>query len=126
MSAQEQRLVESFGAGETRALSIWLDAQPWIAGSAEQTAEGRAAFEAAGCARCYGGDSLYDGASHDVGAGSFQTPRLRGVSLRAPYFADGCAPTRQVALDGTCRPLALHGIASAEARASAIVYLRSL
>lgn len=50
----------------------------------------------AGCAKCHTGDELTDNTKHDVGSradsdreGAFETPSLRFVAARGPYFHDG-------------------------------------
>lgn len=56
--------------------------------------KGRAAFEKAGCDSCHGGAHLSSGGNSNVGTGdSFQVPALKGLSRRAPFMHDGCAPT---------------------------------
>jgi hypothetical protein len=59
-------------------------------------ARGKALFEsqAVGCATCHTGPLLTNNTSVDVHTdGKFQVPSLRGVSGRAPFMHDGCAPT---------------------------------
>jgi hypothetical protein len=85
------------GPGEVDALGAWLDTVP--AGPAPDVADaaavarGEALFrDRFECARCHLGGGGTDDRSHDVGTGGlFQTPALRGLVYRAPYFHDGCA-----------------------------------
>ncbi len=126
MSAQAARLLTEFSADDQAAMLAWLDAQPEVPGRGGATSEDRAAFERAGCASCHAGEALSDELNHDVGGGSFQTPRLRGVLLRAPYFFDGCAPALEATLDGSCRAVEEHGVADPAERGAVVSYLRSL
>lgn len=126
MSAQAARLLTEFSAEDQAAMLAWLDAQPAIPGRGGAASEDRAAFERAGCASCHAGEALSDELNHDVGAGPFQTPRLRGVLLRAPYFFDGCAPGLEATLDGTCRSIEEHGVEDPAERERVVSYLRSL
>ena len=42
---------------------------------------------------CHNGGLLTNNTTVDVGTrGSFQVPALRGLTWRAPYMHDGCAP----------------------------------
>jgi len=73
------------------------------AGDAAAIERGRAVFEApeTGCQRCHGGADFTDDQSHDVldplmdddRLAKANTPSLRGLFLRAPYFHDGRSPT---------------------------------
>ncbi|MBK8942585.1 MAG: c-type cytochrome [Polyangiaceae bacterium] len=69
--------------------------------------KGRALFESAavGCALCHV-DGGADGKQHDVGtkttadrSPAFDTPELRGVARRAPYFHDGRHATLEAILE---------------------------
>ncbi|GAC1536665.1 MAG: hypothetical protein NVS3B10_00740 [Polyangiales bacterium] len=101
-------------------------------------ARGQALFAgAAGCGGCHVGDELTDRSLHAVLAPmSLQaddvfpiadTPGLRGVFLRAPYFHDGRAADLDELLtrpDATAHGAA--GALSPEARADLVTYLRTL
>lgn len=77
------------------------------AASPALAARGQALFESKGCASCHPGGGT-DAKSHDVGSktakdkkGAFDTPSLRRVVGRAPFFHDGRYPTlREVLLEG--------------------------
>ena len=50
-------------------------------------------FASAGCTKCHSGVHLTNNETANVGTGgSFQVPSLVGVSSRAPFMHDGCAP----------------------------------
>jgi mono/diheme cytochrome c family protein len=77
-------------------LQAWLMTLPAPAPDpdldAQSVERGRARFAALACDSCHAGDEWSDYALHDVGTGgTFRTPSLIGVALRAPYFHDGCA-----------------------------------
>jgi DNA-binding beta-propeller fold protein YncE len=87
----------------------------------------------AACSSCHAGASLTDGKKHDVastapadGATEFDTPSLRFVAQRAPYFHDGRYPTLRALLQkggdkmGRTKHLSSDDLAALEA------YLRSL
>ncbi len=81
-----------------QALADWLDGIPALAPAdgldPALVARGQAVFSDAvvGCASCHSGPSYADNLKHDVGTGgSFVTPALTGVGLRAPLMHDGCA-----------------------------------
>jgi hypothetical protein len=84
---------------DANALAHWIDAlpvpvQPAVDPAA--VARGSALFGSAevGCIDCHWGRELTDETTVNVGTGgAWQVPRLVGVSLRAPYFHDGCART---------------------------------
>jgi hypothetical protein len=83
-----------------RALATWLDTLPYDAPGDDLDAaaveRGRVLFhdELRACSGCHSGPTLSDGRLHDVGTGgSFVTPSLRGVAVRAPLLHDGCAAT---------------------------------
>lgn len=94
----------------------------------EQLARGKALFEARQCTACHVAEgkaptrTLYDQTGRLV-----QTPSLRGVAARAPYFHDGCAPTLTAAISSTCE-IQEHSLSdlSPEARADLVTYLESL
>lgn len=120
-------------ASEIEALGAWLDAQPAPRPSvpdADAAARGAAVFASAGCADCHSGEHFTDNRTVDVGTGGgFQVPSLLGVGHRAPYQHDGCAPTLEAVLEGTCTEPDRHVPSStldAAERADLIAYLRSL
>jgi hypothetical protein len=87
-------------ADQKQALQTWIDtipALPVTAGlDASAVARGNALFgdAAVACGTCHAGTLLTSNATVDVGTGrAFQVPSLRGVSWRAPFMHDGCAPT---------------------------------
>jgi mono/diheme cytochrome c family protein len=66
---------------------------------------GKALFESAevACATCHTGPKLTNGESKEIGKESAtQVPSLIGVSARAPYMHDGCAPTLRDRFDPAC------------------------
>jgi mono/diheme cytochrome c family protein len=113
-------------------LAAWLEQLP-----APQVAEdldaaaverGRAHFFDAegGCGDCHGGPDFSDHLAHDVGtAGPFKTPSLLGVSARAPYFHDACAPDLR-AVFGACGGKDHGRELSAAEKADLVEFLRSL
>jgi hypothetical protein len=85
---------------QTAAALSWVNRVPAHAPLRPPTdpvvARGKALFEsqAVGCATCHTGPLLTNNSSVDVHTdGKFQVPSLRGVSGRAPFMHDGCAPT---------------------------------
>jgi hypothetical protein len=85
-------------AGQQSALSKWIDKNPLLPSSPPSdmaaVARGQALFTQAGCDGCHSGPKLTNNQTIDVGTGkAFQVPTLRGVSFRAPFMHDGCAPT---------------------------------
>ena len=85
---------------DTQALKDWLDTIPKLppADDLDPTLveRGRVLFESAdvGCSTCHSGPDYTDNKVHDVGtSGTFVTPALSGVGLRAPLMHDGCART---------------------------------
>lgn len=82
-------------SSQDEAFETWLDGLPDLPTSDEPPpAEGRAAFEKAGCAACHSGERLTNDAKADVGTGGrFKTPSLIGLKYRGPFLHDGCAAT---------------------------------
>jgi hypothetical protein len=84
--------------GELNAVQSWLDRLP-VADLApaldpDAVARGAALFrdEQVGCSGCHQGPTFTDGQRYDVDTGgTFVTPSLLGVGLRAPLMHDGCA-----------------------------------
>lgn len=99
---------------DTDAIAAWMaELPPPIGRPARDDADralierGRLAYDAAACGDCHSGPDLADGRSHDVLTPSpdaaarldlAQTPTLRGVRARPPYFHDGRSPTLRDAL----------------------------
>ena len=122
-------------APQRDALRDWIDSVPKSPTAdnldADAVERGRVLFEdkELACSTCHAGADYTDNALHDVGTGgSFVTPSLVDVNVRAPLFHDGCALT----LDGRFGPCGggdLHGITSkltkAE-RADLVSFMRSL
>jgi mono/diheme cytochrome c family protein len=98
---------------------------------ADAVVRGKAVFEdpSVGCASCHEGENLTNNQSVDVGTGGvFQVPSLVGVSARAPFLHDGCAPTLDDRF-GSCGGGDAHGVTSGLAageRADLVTYLSSL
>ncbi len=98
---------------QTTAFTSWLDALPGpasVPGDAAAIARGRVLFQGAGgCATCHSGPRFTNNQTVDVGTGqAFQVPPLVGVSVRAPFLHDGCAPTLVAAI-GACGHASTHG-----------------
>lgn len=118
------------------ALGKWLDAQPALPRSASADAQlvarGEALFRDAsvGCATCHSGPRLTDNATRDVGTGQpFQVPSLLGVTNRAPFMHNGCAPTLRDRFNPACGGGDTHGKTShlsAEQLDALVAYLESL
>ncbi len=85
---------------------------------------GEGVFERSGCAVCHGSPLYTDLLLHDVGTGNpdleknshrrgttFDTPSLRGISLTAPYFHDGSAPTLRAVFDEATSSDPAHAVA---------------
>jgi len=130
-----QRMGASSGTrpDDARDIGAWLEAQPLPARSvvaSDAVERGRVVFEdgASACASCHSGERFTNNASMDVGTGgAFQVPSLLGVGFRAPYLHDGCAPSLEAVLAGTCT--SGHGntdALDAAALADLVAYLRSL
>ncbi len=98
---------------QENAFTAWLDALPGPTpspGDAAAIARGQALFQGSGgCATCHSGVKLTNNQTVDVGTGqAFQVPPLVGVSARAPFLHNGCAPTLVDAI-GACGHAASHG-----------------
>jgi DNA-binding beta-propeller fold protein YncE len=100
------------------ALAAWLDTVPALAPAdgldPALVERGRVLFFDAkvGCSGCHSGPGYADNLKHDVGTGgSFVTPALTGVGLRAPLMHDGCASSLRARF-GVCGGTA-HGDISA-------------
>jgi hypothetical protein len=122
------------GPSAVEALGAWLDALPAPGPTAaldrESIARGSALFHdpEVACARCHVDGDDTDARNHDVGTGGlFQTPALRGLVYRAPYFHDGCARDLEARFDDCHTPE--HGDIDgldASARRDLVAYLSSL
>ena len=61
--------------------------------------DGQKLFAEAGCASCHDPDNSYtDAKLHTFRGGKIRTPALRGLTLTAPYYHDGSAPTLSAVL----------------------------
>ncbi len=89
----------------------------------------------AGCADCHSGPYLTDGQVHDVGTGSesdrydgYNTPSLRGVTLRLRYLHDGRARSLESLLREHHRPEDVAGVRPLDERQlrDLVEYLRTL
>jgi len=85
---------------DVQALQTWLDTIPALAPADDLDAtlveRGRTLFSDpdVACSTCHLGAEYTDNKLHDVGTGgTFVTPALIGVAVRAPLMHDGCAPT---------------------------------
>jgi hypothetical protein len=85
---------------DVQALKTWLDTIPKLAAADDLdpllVERGRVLFSDpnVACNTCHSGPEYTDNKLHDVGtSGTFVTPALGGVALRAPLMHDGCAPT---------------------------------
>jgi len=116
------------------ALANWIDAQPAFSRTDYDVAaaeRGRLLFESdeTRCATCHSGEALTNNATVNVGTGlGLQVPSLRGVSFRAPFLHDGCAPTLRDRF-GSCGGGDAHGVTSqlGTAQVSDLVeYMKSL
>lgn len=87
------------GPRHVLAFSKWMTTLPSLPvsprGTQSQIDHGKELFEGkADCASCHSGTHFTSNQNKDVGTGrSFQVPMLKGISHRAPYMHDGCAPT---------------------------------
>ncbi len=89
------------GPRHSKVLQNWLgslNAFPASPPAAAQTSieHGKALFNDAktACASCHSGEHFTNNTNADVGTSKpFQVPTLVGVSARAPFMHDGCAPT---------------------------------
>jgi hypothetical protein len=100
-----------------RAIALWVDSIPALPASPDvdpsSVERGKALFEssAVGCATCHSGPLLTNNESVDVGTGGvFQVPSLRGVSARAPFMHNGCAPTLRDRFNVECGGDSRHGV----------------
>ncbi len=118
-------------------LAGWLSSLPTPRGAVTITdpviERGRELFESAavGCANCHSGDTLTDGALHQVGTSdvALKTPSLVGVAQRQPFMHDGCAATLRERFSAECGGGDQHGFTShlsSEDIDSLTAYLESL
>lgn len=119
---------------QATALAKWIDVQPSLqatAADANAVARGKVLFESTqlGCTTCHNGPQLRRNEGADVGTGALlQVPSLRGISFRAPFMHDGCAPSLADRF-GTCGGGDKHGHTSdlkAEQIGDLVAYLDSL
>lgn len=104
-------------------------------GDAAKVARGAAIFASkeAACATCHTGAALTDGKKHDVASSAtadtsthFDTPSLRFVSKRGPYFHDGRYRTLRELLNKSEDKMGRTKHLSADDLAALEAYLRSL
>jgi hypothetical protein len=121
-------------AADVQALSDWLGTVPALAPAdgldATLVERGRTLFFDAtvGCASCHSGPDYSDHLKHDVGtSGSFVTPALLGVGLRAPLMHDGCARTLKdrFGICGGTEHGSVEGLVAAD-RDALVAFMRSL
>jgi cytochrome c peroxidase len=91
------------------------------------------ASKQAGCTECHAGTRGTDGHLHDVAtrtdtdrAGAFDTPSLRGISGRAPYFHDGRYATLRELLEKSAGTMGQAQPLAAEDRDALEAFLRTL
>lgn len=95
---------------------------------------GKLLFESAGtgCTTCHNGPKTTNNVSMDVGTGElFQVPTLKGVSWRAPFMHDGCAPSlsERFTAAASCSGGDRHGVISKltpEQVADLVAYMETL
>ena len=93
------RMGGSMTVDQANALGEWIsDIPTGSVGPTRGDADvlgGQVAFDKAGCATCHSGEWYTDNQMHVVSpdVGPRQTPSLRGLGNRGPYFHDGCAAT---------------------------------
>jgi cytochrome c peroxidase len=87
----------------------------------------------AGCTSCHSDDRFTDDTRHDVKShtnadspSSFDTPSLRRVAARAPYFHDGRYATLDALISGIDGTMGNTKQLSAEDKNALAAYLRSL
>jgi cytochrome c peroxidase len=123
---------------ERRALLSYLESLPLPPARKESVTlveRGRQVFASAeaGCAGCHNDAHLSDGARHDVKShtdadapSSFDTPSLRRVASRAPYFHDGRFTTLEALISGVSGTMGKTEQLSADDKKALATYLRSL
>jgi DNA-binding beta-propeller fold protein YncE/mono/diheme cytochrome c family protein len=126
------------GPRKARLIQRWMDTVPKLqhaeAIDLAAVERGKVLYndEKIACASCHNGEKLTNNQFADVGTGKqFQVPTLMGISDRAPYMHDGCAPTLRDRFDGssTCSGGDKHGVTSnltAEQIDDLIAYLETL
>lgn len=123
---------------ERRALLRYLESLPLPPQRQESVTlveRGRQVFASteAGCAGCHNDRLLTDGTRHDVKShtdsdapASFDTPSLRRVASRAPYFHDGRYATLDALISGVSGTMGKTDHLSADDKKALAAYLRSL
>ena len=124
---------------ERRALLAYIVALPTPprgpASVDTKVARGRAVFESstAGCSSCHGGKALTNNVAHDVSSNvaadsdpKFDTPSLRFLNGRAPYFHDGRYATLRDLVDSKTDKMGKTSHLSAEERDALVAYLGTL
>lgn len=102
-----------------RAIALWVDSIPSLPASPtpdmSAVDRGKVLFEspAVGCATCHSGPRFTNNESVDIGTGGvFQVPSLLGVSARAPFMHNGCAPALRDRFSVYCGGDDRHGVTS--------------
>ena len=124
---------------ERRALIAYIDSlpPPPRASSSDDSAvaRGRVVFESAtaGCASCHTGAALTNNVTRDVSSrvdadrdADFDTPSLRFLNARGPYFHDGRYSTLRDLVDAKNDKMGKTSHLSAADRDALVAYLRSL
>ena len=123
---------------ERRALLRYLSSLPLPPAPRQDpalVARGRQVFESAEarCSSCHDEARYTDRSLHDVGSGTradlskeFDTPSLRRVANRAPYFHDGRYPTLEALVQSVDGTMGKTKHLSADERNALVAYLRSL
>ena len=88
-------------AASVGAMARWLDALPARTRSVGDT-RGAQVFEALGCVGCHAGALGTTPGLVEVGARRAAVPTLVELADRAPFLADGCAPTLEDVFDPRC------------------------
>lgn len=123
---------------ERRALLSYLDSLPLPPARTESVTlveRGRRVFASAeaGCTSCHADSGFTDGARHDVKSHtnadtptSFDTPSLKRVAARAPYFHDGRYATLDALISGVDGTMGTTKQLSSDDKRALAAYLRSL
>jgi mono/diheme cytochrome c family protein/DNA-binding beta-propeller fold protein YncE len=123
---------------ERRALLRYLESLPLPPASRQEAslvARGRRVFEsaAARCSSCHDDARFTDRSMHDVSSRtaadlskSFDTPSLRRVASRAPFFHDGRYPTLESLIEGVDGTMGKTKHLSPDEQKALVAYLRSL
>lgn len=111
------------------ATTEWLSSLPIVRAHVQDesaAARGEALFDER-CTGCHSGAHGTNNESVDVGTGGvFQVPPLPGVSIREPYFHNGCAESLDAVLDGCGAPHPGSESLSSAERSDLLSYLGTL